>query len=467
MTKQKVNIVETVLRDGQQSQIATRMPLKDMLPILKTMDQAGYHALEVWGGATFDSCIRYLNEDPWQRLRTIRQAVSHTKLQMLLRGQNLLGYKNYPDDVVKAFVRKSVENGIDIIRIFDALNDVRNLQTALAATKAAGGHAQLTICYTTSKFHTVKYFVELAQKMAAMGADSLCIKDMAGILTPQKAFDLVSGIKAVTDLPLDIHTHATAGMAEMTYLKAVEAGADIIDTAISPFAGGTSQPATESTLVALTDLGYATTVDQEKTAAIADYFGPIRDRFRKNGGLNPRVKDVQPKSLLYQVPGGMLSNLLAQLKNQGNQDKYQAVLEEVPRVRADLGYPPLVTPLSQMVGTQALMNVLTHQRYKMIPNEIKDYVRGKYGRPPVPIAPEMQHKIIGDEKVITTRPANLLQPGLPAFKKGAQPYARSLEDVLTYGLFPEVGRDFLGRREDKFYDVPVEKVSVSLAPTTE
>lgn len=241
MTKQKVNIVETVLRDGQQSQIATRMPLKDMLPILKTMDQAGYHALEVWGGATFDSCIRYLNEDPWQRLRTIRQAVPHTKLQMLLRGQNLLGYKNYPDDVVKAFVRKSVENGIDIIRIFDALNDVRNLQTALAATKAAGGHAQLTICYTTSKFHTVKYFVELAQKMAAMGADSLCIKDMAGILTPQKAFDLVSGIKAVTDLPLDIHTHATAGMAEMTYLKAVEAGADIIDTAISPFAGGTSQ----------------------------------------------------------------------------------------------------------------------------------------------------------------------------------------------------------------------------------
>lgn len=467
MTKQKVNIVETVLRDGQQSQIATRMPLKDMLPILKTMDQAGYHALEVWGGATFDSCIRYLNEDPWQRLRTIRQAVPHTKLQMLLRGQNLLGYKNYPDDVVKAFVRKSVENGIDIIRIFDALNDVRNLQTALAATKAAGGHAQLTICYTTSKFHTVKYFVELAQKMAAMGADSLCIKDMAGILTPQKAFDLVSGIKAVTDLPLDIHTHATAGMAEMTYLKAVEAGADIIDTAISPFAGGTSQPATGSTLVALTDLGYATTVDQEKTAAIADYFGPIRDRFRKSGGLNPRVKDVQPKSLLYQVPGGMLSNLLAQLKNQGNQDKYQAVLEEVPRVRADLGYPPLVTPLSQMVGTQALMNVLTHQRYKMIPNEIKDYVRGKYGRPPVPIAPEMQHKIIGAEKVITTRPADLLQPGLPAFKTGAQPYAHSLEDVLTYGLFPEVGRDFLGRRADKFYDVPVEKVSVSLAPTTD
>ncbi|MFD1486355.1 pyruvate carboxylase subunit B, partial [Lacticaseibacillus baoqingensis] len=326
----------------------------DMLPILDKMDAAGYHALEVWGGATFDSCIRYLNEDPWERLRTIRKHVPHTKLQMLLRGQNLLGYKNYADDAVTAFVKKSVENGIDIIRIFDALNDVRNLKTALEATKAAGGHAQLAICYTTSEFHTIDYFVKLAKQMADMGADSLCIKDMAGILTPQKAYDLVSGIKAEITIPLEVHTHATAGMAEMTYLKAVEAGADIIDTAISPFAGGTSQPATESTLVALNDLGYTTPVDQKLVAEIADYFGPIRDRFRDEGGLNPRVKDVQPKSLLYQVPGGMLSNLLAQLKAQGNEDKYLDVLEEVPRVRADLGYPPLVTPLSQMVGTQAL-----------------------------------------------------------------------------------------------------------------
>ncbi|WP_225419546.1 oxaloacetate decarboxylase subunit alpha, partial [Lacticaseibacillus baoqingensis] len=455
----KVEIMETVLRDGQQSQIATRMPIADMLPILDKMDAAGYHALEVWGGATFDSCIRYLNEDPWERLRTIRKHVPHTKLQMLLRGQNLLGYKNYADDAVTAFVKKSVENGIDIIRIFDALNDVRNLKTALEATKAAGGHAQLAICYTTSEFHTIDYFVKLAKQMADMGADSLCIKDMAGILTPQKAYDLVSGIKAEITIPLEVHTHATAGMAEMTYLKAVEAGADIIDTAISPFAGGTSQPATESTLVALNDLGYTTPVDQKLVAEIADYFGPIRDRFRDEGGLNPRVKDVQPKSLLYQVPGGMLSNLLAQLKAQGNEDKYLDVLEEVPRVRADLGYPPLVTPLSQMVGTQALMNVLSGQRYKLIPNEIKDYVRGMYGRPPVAIAPKIQHQIIGDDEVITTRPADLLKPQMPEFEAGAKPYAKSMEDVLMYGLFPEQGRDFLGRREDRFYDVPLETVS--------
>ena len=461
MAKQKVQFMETVLRDGQQSLIATRMPSSDILPILDKMDAAGYHALEMWGGATFDACLRYLNEDPWERLRKIRQAVKHTKLQMLLRGQNLLGYKNYADDVVTDFVTKSVENGIDIIRIFDALNDTRNLKTALEATKQAGGYAQLAISYTTSDFHTIDYFIKLAKEMADMGADSIAIKDMAGILTPQKAFDLVSGIKQEITVPLEVHTHATAGMAEMTYLEAVRAGADIIDTAVSPFAGGTSQPATESMLVALQDLGYPTDV---KLAEVSD-IAPIRDRFRDAGQLNPRVKDVEPKSLIYQVPGGMLSNLLAQLKDQGQEALYGDVLKEVPRVRADLGYPPLVTPLSQMVGTQSLMNVMSGERYKLIPKEIKDYVRGLYGRPPVPISPEMKKKIIGDAPVITTRPADLIEPQLPAFRTAIAEYAHSEEDVLSYALFPDQAKDFLGRREDPFYDVPVQKVSLTFDPT--
>ncbi|KRO17197.1 oxaloacetate decarboxylase subunit alpha [Lacticaseibacillus saniviri] len=458
---QTVKVMETVLRDGQQSLIATRMPIADMLPILPKMDQAGYHALEVWGGATFDACIRYLNEDPWERLRQIRALTPNTKLQMLLRGQNILGYKNYADDVVETFVQRSIENGIDIIRIFDALNDVRNLETAVKATKKYGGHAQMAIAYTISDFHTVDYYVDLAKEMAAMGADSLCIKDMAGILTPNRAYELVSRIKAETTIPLEVHTHATAGMAEMTYLKAVEAGADIIDTAISPFAGGTSQPATESMLVALDDLGYTTTVDQNVASELADYFSPIRDRFRDTGGLNPKVKDVQPKSLLYQVPGGMLSNLLAQLKDQGLESRYQEVLEEVPRVRADLGFPPLVTPLSQMVGTQALMNVISGERYQLVPNEIKDYARGLYGRPPVAIKPDILHQLIGDEIPITVRPADLLAPQLPEFERNSAPYAHNIDDVLIYGLFPEPGRDFLGRRDDRFYDVPMQTISVS------
>ncbi|WP_396350017.1 oxaloacetate decarboxylase subunit alpha [Lacticaseibacillus paracasei] len=465
MPKQKVQFMETVLRDGQQSLIATRMPLSDILPILDKMDAAGYASLEMWGGATFDACLRYLNEDPWERLRKIRKAVKHTKLQMLLRGQNLLGYKNYADDVVTDFVTKSVENGIDIIRIFDALNDTRNLRTALEATKQAGGHAQLAICYTTSDFHTIDYFIKLAKDMADMGADSIAIKDMAGILTPQKAFDLVTGIKQEISVPLEVHTHATAGMAEMTYLEAVRAGADIIDTAVSPFAGGTSQPATESMLVALQDLGYPTDVDLSTVSDIATYFAPIRDRFRESGQLNPRVKDVEPKSLIYQVPGGMLSNLLAQLKDQGQEALYGDVLKEVPRVRADLGYPPLVTPLSQMVGTQSLMNVMSGERYKLIPNEIKDYVRGLYGRPPVAIAPEMVKKIIGDAPVVTQRPADLIKPQMPDFRQAIAQYAHNEEDVLSYALFPDQAKDFLGRREDPFYDVPEQKVSLSFEPT--
>lgn len=459
----KIQFTETVLRDGQQSLIATRMPTSDMLPILKTMDQAGYHALEMWGGATFDACLRFLNEDPWERLRAIRKEVKKTKLQMLLRGQNLLGYKNYADDVVADFVTKSVENGIDILRLFDALNDVRNLETAIRATKAAGGHCQTAISYTTSQIHTVDYFVDLANKMANLGADSICIKDMAGVLTPQTGYELVSRIKDAVDLPLEVHTHATSGIAEMTYLKVAEAGADIIDTAISSFAGGTSQPATESVAIALEDCGFTTGLDLQKVAEIAEHFNPVRDRFREEGLLNPKVKDIEPKTLIYQVPGGMLSNLLSQLTEQGLQDKYEEVLAEVPKVRADLGYPPLVTPLSQMVGTQALMNVISGERYKLVPSEIKDYVKGLYGQSPAPISEEIKETIIGDAEVITVRPADLLVPQLPAFREQIAEYAKSEEDVLMYALFPQQAQDFLGRREDPFYDVPVQTVSVRIA----
>jgi oxaloacetate decarboxylase alpha subunit len=396
-------------------------------------------------------------------LRAIRKEVKKTKLQMLLRGQNLLGYKNYADDVVADFVTKSVENGIDILRLFDALNDVRNLETAIRATKAAGGHCQTAISYTTSQIHTVDYFVDLAHKMANLGADSICIKDMAGVLTPQTGYELVSRIKDAVDLPLEVHTHATSGIAEMTYLKVAEAGADIIDTAISSFAGGTSQPATESVAIALEDCGFATGLDLQKVAEIAEHFNPVRDRFREEGLLNPKVKDIEPKTLIYQVPGGMLSNLLSQLTEQGLQDKYEEVLAEVPKVRADLGYPPLVTPLSQMVGTQALMNVISGERYKLVPSEIKDYVKGLYGQSPAPITDEIKETIIGDAEVITVRPADLLAPQLPAFREEIAEYAKSEEDVLMYALFPQQAQDFLGRREDPFYDVPVQTVSVRIA----
>ena len=435
----KVMFTETVLRDGQQSQIATRMPIEDMLPILETMDQAGFRALEMWGGATFDSCLRFLNEDPWDRLRTIRSHVKNTKLQMLLRGQNLLGYRNYADDVVRAVVRKSIENGIDVVRVFDALNDVRNLKTSIEACKEAGGECQCAISYTTSPVHTVPYFVKLAKQMADFGADSICIKDMAGNLTPSDAYDLVSGIKAEVTVPLEVHTHATAGIAEMTYLKSVEAGADIIDTCISSFSAGTSQPATESMHIALTGLGVETGLDLDKLSEIAEHFNGVRDKFRESGVLNPKVKDTSPKALVYQVPGGMLSNLLSQLTEQGNADKYEEVLAEVPRVRADMGYPPLVTPLSQMVGTQALMNVISGERYKMIPKEIKDYVRGQYGAAPVAISDEIREKVIGDEQPITCRPADLIEPQLPKLCEEIADYARSEEDVLSLRPLPAAG----------------------------
>lgn len=460
--KKQIHFMETVLRDGQQSLIATRMPTSDMLPIIHTLDEVGFHSLEMWGGATFDSCVRFLNEDPWERLRSIRKEVKNTKLQMLLRGQNLLGYRHYADDVVREFVEKSVKNGIDIIRVFDALNDTRNLQTAITAAKEAGGHCQTAISYTTSAIHTVDYFVQLAKEMEYTGADSICIKDMAGVLTPETGYELVSRIKDAVSLPLEVHTHATSGISEMTYLKVAEAGADIIDTAISSFAGGTSQPATESVSIALEGLGFDTGLDLTKLSQVAEYFNPIRDRFRNEGILNPKVKDIEPKTLIYQVPGGMLSNLLSQLNEQGLQDKYEEVLAEVPRVRADLGFPPLVTPLSQMVGTQALMNVISGERYKLIPNEIKDYVRGQYGQSPAPISDEIREKIIGNDPVITCRPADLLKPELAVLRKEIDTYAKTEEDVLLYAMFPKQGRDFLGRREDPFYDVPVQEVSVTI-----
>ncbi len=461
----EIKFVETVLRDGQQSQIATRMPLEDMLPILERMDQAGYHALEVWGGATFDSCLRFLNEDPWERLRTIRKHVKNTKLQMLLRGQNLLGYRNYPDDVVEAFVTKAVENGIDIIRIFDALNDTRNLETAIRATKQAGGHAQAAISYTTSPVHTVDYYVQLVQEMIALDADSICIKDMAGVLTPHTATELVQKIKQITDLPLEVHTHATSGNAEMAYLAAIEAGADIIDTSISSFSGGTSQPATESLAISFEEMGYQTGLDIDCLTDIANHFNGLRNQYREEGLLNPKVKDTEPKTLIYQVPGGMLSNLLSQLQEAGQEELYDEVLAEVPNVRADLGYPPLVTPLSQMVGTQAVMNVMTGERYKLVPSEIKDYVKGLYGQPPMEIADEIVEAVLGqsasDAERITVRPADLLAPKLSECAQEIAKYARSEEDVLSYALFPEQARDFLGRREDPFYDVPVQEVTVT------
>ncbi len=439
----KIKVMETCLRDGHQSLMATRMTTAEMLPIIEKLDSVGYHSLEMWGGATFDAAIRYLNEDPWERLREIKKRAKNTKLQMLLRGQNLLGYRHYPDDIVERFIKKSIQNGIDIIRIFDALNDVRNLQTACAATKKYGGHAQLAISYTISPVHTIEYYKNLALEMQEIGADSIAIKDMSGILLPETASKLVSELKSVLRVPLEIHTHATAGLASMTYIKAVEAGADIIDTAISPFAGGTSQPATESIVRALEGTERETGFDLEILKDIAEYFKPIRAKYIADGTFKPQALMTEPSIVEYQLPGGMLSNLLAQLQMQKAEHKYEDVLREIPKVRADLGYPPLVTPLSQMVGTQAVFNVLTGQRYKLIPNEIKNYVRGLYGKSPVPISEEIKKIIIGDEEVFVGRPADKLAPEYDQMVEESRDFARSEEDVLSYALFPQVAKDFL------------------------
>ena len=441
-----IKITETALRDAHQSLIATRLKTEDILPILDKMDKVGYYALEVWGGATFDSCLRFLNEDPWERLRKIRKVVKTTKLQMLLRGQNLLGYKHYADDVVEAFIKKSIENGIDIIRIFDALNDTRNMETSIRVIKEAEAHCQCAISYTTSTIHTLDYYVKLSKRLEDLGADSICIKDMAGILTPYSAFELVKRLKEVVKIPLNLHSHCTCGIASMTYLKAVEAGVDIIDTAISPLSEGTSQPPTESMALTLKESPRDPKLNIDILSEIADYFKPIKEKYRECGLLNPKVMDVEPKSIIYQVPGGMLSNLLSQLKAQGADSKFDEVLREIPRVREDLGFPPLVTPISQMVGTQAVFNVLLGERYKIVPKEIKDYVRGLYGSSPAPIKEEIKKKIIGNEKVITQRPADLLEPELEKYKNEIGDLATTPEDVLSYVLFPQVAKKFL---EDK------------------
>ena len=445
---QKVQFVETVLRDANQSLIATRLPYDKFAPMLETIDKTGYYAVECWGGATFDVCLRYLNEDPWERLRKIRAAVPNTKLQMLLRGQNVLGYSHYPDDFVKLFVQKSVENGIDIIRIFDALNDTNNLKVAMEATVKAGAIASGTLSYTTSPVHTQKKYVEMVKELKEMGASTICIKDMAGIMGPKEAYDLVSAIKdAAPELPIDLHTHYTSGVASMTYLKAVEAGCDIIDCAMSPLALGTSQPATEVMVETFRGTPYDTGYDQKLLGEIAAHFQPIREEALKTGLLNPKVLGVNIKTLQYQVPGGMLSNLVSQLKEAGQEDKYQQVLEEIPRVRKDFGEPPLVTPSSQIVGTQAVLNVLMGERYKMVPKESKKIMLGEFGQTVKPFNPEVQKKIIGDETPITCRPADLIAPQMPQFEKECAQWKQQDEDVLSYALFPNVAKEFFQYRE--------------------
>lgn len=445
----KIDFVDTVLRDAHQSLMATRMTYKDMEPALDKLDKVGYRALECWGGATFDSCIRYLDEDPWQRIRNIKSHLKNTKTQMLLRGQNLLGYKNYPDDVVEKFVELSVKNGVDIVRIFDALNDMRNVETALKATKKSGAEAQVAICYTTSKVHTIKYFTDLAKKIQDMGADSIAIKDMAGILTPYSSRDLVKSLRKEIDIPIELHTHETTGCGSMTYLKGVEKGANILDTALSPFSGGTSQPPTETLAIILREAGYKVDLNLDILNEIAPYFQEVKNKYLNNGTMRVKMMQVDPKGLIYQVPGGMLSNLNSQLSAAKQEHLFDKVLAEVPNVRKDMGYPPLVTPMSQMVGTQASFNVITGSRYKMVPNEIKDYLKGNYGKSPVEVDSEFRKSIIKDAEVITDRPANHLDPALDKYKQEIGDLAKSEEDVLTYALFPQVAKDFLKKKYNK------------------
>ena len=445
----KVAFTETILRDANQSLVATRLPYEKFEGILETMDKAGFYSVECWGGATFDVCLRFLNEDPWERLRKIRAKMPNTKLQMLLRGQNILGYKHYSDDVVRRFVRAAVKNGIDIIRIFDALNDLDNLKVAIEETVASGAMASGAISYTTSPVHTLDKYVAMVKEMQQMGVGSICIKDMAGILSPQAAYDLVSAIKDAVDLPLVLHTHCTTGLAFMTYLKAIEAGADVIDTAISPFSGGTSQPATETLNYSLRELGYDTGLDEAVLYQMADYFKPIRAGYLADGTLNPISMATDTQCLNYQIPGGMLSNLLSQLKMMNALDKFDEALLETPRVRKDLGYPPLVTPTSQLVGTQAVQNVLAGERYKNVGAEMKAYCRGEYGKTPAPIDPEVKAKILGDEQPIQGRYAATL-PADTFEKAQAQlgADARCEEDVLSYIAFPQVAETFFEKRRE-------------------
>ena len=458
----KVKITETVLRDSHQSLIATRMTTEEMLPILETLDQIGYHSLEAWGGATFDSCMRFLNEDPWDRLRKIREKVKNTKLQMLFRGQNILGYRHYSDDVVAYFVQKSIANGIDILRIFDALNDPRNLKTAIDATRREGGHVQAAFSYTTGPVYTLEYYAKYAKQLEEMGANSICIKDMAGLLKPYDAYDLVKTIKEAVKLPVQLHTHYTSGLASMTLMKAVEAGVDVIDTAISPMAMGTSQPPTEAMVAALQGTEYDTGISLSALDAVTKYFTPLREKYMENGLLNPKALKVDVNALMYQVHGGMLSNLMSQLAQAGKSDQLTAVLEEVPRVRADVGYPPLVTPSSQIVGTQAVFNVIMGERYKLVTKEFKGIVRGEYGKTPVAIDPAFAKKIIGDETPITHRPADDLSPELDQLRTEIAQYIEQDEDVLSYALFPEVSKKFFEYRKAKKYNLDADHADKAL-----
>ena len=444
-----VKIMETALRDSHQSLIATRMTTQDMLPILDYLDDIGYYSMEVWGGATFDACLRFLDEDPWERLRTIRSHIKNSKLQMLFRGQNILGYRHSAEDVVEYFVQKSIANGIDILRIFDALNDARNLKTAINATKKEGGHVQAAFSYTTGPTYTTDYFVKYAKQLEDMGADSICIKDMAGLLKPYDAYELVKALKESIKVPIQLHTHYTAGLASMTLLKAIEAGVDIVDTAMSPMAMGTSQPPTEPLVATLAGTQYDTGLSLEKLDKASKMFDALREKYLKEGLLDPKVLKVDVNALLYQVPGGMLSNLVSQLKNAGKSDKLSEVLEEVPRVRADVGYPPLVTPSSQIVGTQAVMNVIAGERYKMVTKEFKGIVKGEYGKTPMPISDEFRKKIIGDEKPITCRPADNLKPELEKLRSECAQYITQDEDVLSYALFDQVAIKFFEKRKLK------------------
>lgn len=443
----KLKITETSLRDGHQSLIATRLTTEEILPILSEMDKAGFHSMEVWGGATFDTCLRFLDEDPWDRLRKIRANVKNTKLQMLSRGQNLLGYKNYPDDIVEKFLKNAIYEGIDIVRIFDALNDFRNLRKSIEVIKEEGAHCQCALSYTTSPVHTTEYYLKLIKDFENAGADSICIKDMSGILLPYEAYDLVKAVKEVTNLPLEFHTHCTSGIAQMTMLKAIEAGIDIVDTAISPLSSGTSQPTTESLALTLKGTKWDPKLNLDNLNNCADYFKVVMKKYQDDGTYNMKVLMTEPKTLQYQIPGGMLSNMISQMKVLNASDKFDAVLAEVPKVREDLGFPPLVTPMSQMVGAQAVFNVISGGRYKIIPTEIKNYVKGMYGKSAAPISDEIKNIIIGDDEVITVRPADLLNDGFDQLKYEIGDLAQSEQDVLSYALFPQVAKDFFEKRK--------------------
>ena len=458
--KKPVKITETILRDAHQSLIATRMTTEQMLPIIDKMDEVGYHSVECWGGATFDASLRFLKEDPWERLRKLKAGFKKTKLQMLFRGQNILGYNHYADDVVEYFVQKSIANGIDIIRIFDCLNDMRNLETAVKAANRENGHAQIALSYTLGDAYTLDYWKDMAKRIEDMGAKSLCIKDMAGLLVPVKATELVTALKETVSIPIDLHTHYTSGVAAMTYMKAVESGCDIIDTAMSPFSMGTSQPATEVMVEAFKGTPYDTGLDQTKLAEIADYFRPMREEALKSGLMNTKVLGVNIQTLRYQVPGGMLSNLVSQLKEMGQEDKYEQVLEEVPKVRKDFGEPPLVTPSSQIVGTQAVLNVVAGERYKMVTKESKKLLSGEFGQTVKPFNPEVQKKCIGDVKPITCRPADLIKPQLAELEKEMAQYKQQDEDVLSYALFPQVATEFF-----KYREAQKDKIDASVADT--